>query len=116
MPIGFAVYGAEMLQRSQVGRWRIILPSARMPLMPHKVNATRRHRFAKKRYRRGLIGQSDSRGPEVLERLKEFSTWEVRPSPRPRQGETSLTARGIAYGNTNCGAPLLAWSQTWPLR
>ncbi len=48
-------------------------------------------------YRRGLIDPSDKRGLEVLDRLKEFSNWQERPSPRSQQGETPLTGRGMAY-------------------
>lgn len=48
-------------------------------------------------YRRSLIDQSDSRGLEVLDRLKAFSKWEERPSPRAQEGETSRTGRGMAY-------------------
>ncbi|MDA3859348.1 MAG: molybdopterin-dependent oxidoreductase [Roseovarius sp.] len=48
-------------------------------------------------YRRGLIDPSDSRGLEVLDRLKEFSKWEERPSPRSQQGETVLIGRSMAY-------------------
>ncbi len=48
-------------------------------------------------YRRGLIDPSDTRGLDVLDRLKEFSKWEDRPSPRTDTGRGPMTGRGMAY-------------------
>ncbi|PVA10954.1 xanthine dehydrogenase family protein molybdopterin-binding subunit [Pelagivirga sediminicola] len=48
-------------------------------------------------YRRGLIDQSDARGLEVLDRLRDFSEWEARPSPSSGQEGARLAGRGMAY-------------------
>lgn len=48
-------------------------------------------------YRRGLIDPSDTRGLAVLDRLKEFSGWDSRPSPREDVRDTVQTGRGMAY-------------------
>lgn len=48
-------------------------------------------------YRRDLIDPSDTRGIELLDRLKEFAEWEERASPREDQEGTQLSGRGMAY-------------------